>query len=125
MTEENVKQLDQASIMILENEAAATRKLKLLNDSVKEWEAYRNTQRAKIREMMGGATVGKIGDKVVVTDQPKDQFSGRRFETEYPSLHQEYLRVKATEYLDVEALLADHPEIAGKFVTRTFLNKTA
>lgn len=125
MSEENVKQLDPAIKVYLDSEAAATRKLKELAANVKSWENYRNTQRKLIRELLGGATVGKIGDEIVVTDEPKDQFSGKAFQTEYPSLHQEFLRIKSVEYLDVEALRSEHPEIAGKFTVSVFVNKVA
>ena len=122
---EHVKQLDPAVKHFLEAEAAATRKLKELATNVKSWESYRNVQRIAIRQHLDGASIGKIGDEIVVTDEPKDQFSGKAFEKEYPSLFQEFTRVKATEYLDVEALVAEHPDIAAKFTVRTFVNKAA
>ena len=117
------KQLDPEIKKILDNEAVATRKLSELAKNVKSWEKYRSDQRTLIRKALDGATIGKIGD--VVTDEPKDQFSGKKFEAEYPALYEEYLRVRAVQELDVESLVADHPEIAAKFQVRTFLNKAA
>lgn len=108
---------------LLRDEAIATGKYLEYKAKADEWEKYRNQFRTTIRAITGDAAIVKIGDEVVATSTPRDQFSGTRFAAEYPTLAEEYTRVRTKLELDVEALAADHPEIAKRFTVVTFTNK--
>lgn len=110
---------------LLADEAAATRKYIEYKKKTAEWEAYRNGFRKAITEATGNAPMVKIGDEVVLTYAPKDQFAGTRFAAEYPALAEEFTRIRAIQELDVEALRQSHPDIADKFTSRVFVNKAA
>jgi hypothetical protein len=108
---------------LLQDEAIATAKYLEYKAKADEWEKYRNTYRTTIRTIVGDAPIVKIGDEVVLTVAPKGQFSGTRFAAEFPTLAEEYMRVQTKLVLDVEALAADHPDIAKRFTVVTFTNK--
>lgn len=110
---------------LLKDEAAATRKYLDYTHKADEWDKYRKGIRKKILAETGNAPTVKIGTEVVLTYAPKDQFSGTRFAAEYPTLVEEFTRVRAESYLDVDALRAAYPDIADRFTTRTFVNKAA
>jgi hypothetical protein len=125
IVEPGVFQAPEALRKMLSDEAIATAKYLEYKAKAAEWEKYRNQFRASINLVTGGARIVKIGNEVVATSTPKDQFSGGRFAAEYPTLHEEYLRVHSVLELDVEALRQDHPEIADRFTVVTFTNKVA
>lgn len=110
---------------LLTAEAAATRKYLEYEKATKSWKDYRQGIRDKITAAVGNAPLVKIGDEVVLTYAPKDQFSGARFAAEYPTLAEEFTRDRVEKYLDTDALRAQHPDIAAQFTVRTFSNKAA
>lgn len=110
---------------LLADEAGATRKYLEYKRKTDEWSAHRKMIRDRIVKVTQGAPLVKIGDEVVLTYEPKDQFAGTRFAAEHPELVEEFTRVRAESYLDVEALRAEHPELADRFTVRVFLNKVA
>lgn len=108
---------------LLTDEAVAHRKYREYQRKADEWEKYRNGIRRQITAVTGSAPIVKVDGEVVLTFNPKDQFSGTRFAEEYPALAEEYTRERTTMELDVEALRSAHPEIASKFTVRVFTNK--
>jgi hypothetical protein len=129
--EPSIKQVDPDSAegvllrRLLEEERMATVNHLKFRKKAEEWEKYRADRRAAIRRIMGAATTVKIGELPAVVSEPKDQFSGKAFAAEYPTLHEEYTLVQAVKVLDVERLRQDHPDIAAKFTVSTFLNRLA
>jgi hypothetical protein len=124
-TESTVFQAGEVFRSLLADEAAATRKYLEYKKKTGEWSAHRQMIRDRITGLTGNAPVVKIGDEVVLTFAPKDQFSGTRFAAEYPDLAAEFTRVRAESYLDVEALREAHPDLAARYTVKTFVNKVA
>jgi hypothetical protein len=123
--EPSVFQAEESLRDLLVGEAAATRKYLEYKKAADSWEDYRRGIRKQIAAATGNAPIVKIGDEVVLTYALKGQFSGTRFAAEYPALAAEFTRVQAKEYLDTDALRAEHPDIADQFTVRTFVNKAA
>lgn len=122
-TETTVYQGDEKLRAMLREEAAATAKYLEYKKTAEEWEKWRNGKRAAIAALTGNAPIVKIGDLVVATRTVKDQFAGKRFADEYPTLAEEFTRVRSVAELDVDALREAHPDLVAKFSTVTFTNK--
>lgn len=114
---------DEKLRVLLTDESVAQRKYLEYKRKADEWEKYRNGIRRKITGVTGNAPIVKIDGEVVLTFNPKDQFSGTRFAAEYPALAEEFTRPRTVEEIDVEALREQYPDIADKFVVRVFTNK--
>jgi hypothetical protein len=110
---------------LLEEERLATVNYLKFKKKAEEWDKYRQDRRAAIRRIMGTATTVKIGELPVAVSEPTATFSGKAFGAEYPTLNEEYTLVRAQQYLDVDRLRQDHPDIAAKFTVSTFLNRLA
>lgn len=130
-TEPSIKQVDPDGAegvllrRLLKEERMATVNHLKFKKKAEEWEKYRADRRAAIRRIMGTATTVKIGELPAVVSEPTATFSGKAFSAEYPALNEEYTMVRAQQYLDVERLRQDHPDIAAKFTVSTFLNRLA
>lgn len=64
-----------------------------------------------------GAEIGTVNGVDVITRRATKTFRGSEFAQKRPDLAEQYTRAKVVDFLDVEALRAEHPEVYETFLS--------
>lgn len=91
-------------------------------DSEAAWKKVKENLAAEIREKLGDATAGVIGNEAVVTYRYKDSFAEKRFIEENEELAKHYMRRVTKSVLDVDLVKQALPEKYNEYRGRELRN---
>lgn len=113
---------DTDEVVSLEAHAKNLADWKECDDQIVFWSRRRDAIQAEIGEALGDATVGVIGNRIVVTRRRTEAFQGKEFAKKYPDLAKLYTREMSVEKLDVAWLKQAQPALWAEFQSRPWKN---
>lgn len=88
--------------------------------SREDWEVHEKFYRERIEKLLGDARAGTVGGVKVVSYRPADKWSGVGIRKEHPEIAEHFVVSRQVEEFDVAAFVAQHPDLAEPFRSRSF-----
>lgn len=93
------------------------------NDQVDVWKHTADTLKARIKDLMGDATLGQVDGRDAISYDYTGQFNAKRFATEQPDATRRYTHTVVVAEIDTAKLAAEEPDLYRRYRARRFLRK--